>query len=134
MEPMRAAPLTGGGAGEPVRGYVSKTDLVAALIRELIITGELAAGEQLRQRDLAQRFHVSQTPVREAMRRLESEGLLTCDTHRGFTVVAQDVGRVEENFQIRAALESLGASLAARKIDAGGLARLRALNDQMRTL
>jgi DNA-binding GntR family transcriptional regulator len=115
-------------------GYVSKTDLVAALIRELIITGELTPGEQLRQRDLAQRFAVSQTPVREAMRRLESEGLLTCDTHRGFTVVAPDDGRLEENFQIRAALESLGASLAARKIDAGGLARLRALNDTMQKL
>jgi DNA-binding GntR family transcriptional regulator len=115
-------------------GYVSKTDLVAALIRELIITGELTPGEQLRQRDLAQRFAVSQTPVREAMRRLESEGLLTCDTHRGFTVVAPDDGRLEENFQIRAALESLGASLAARKIDAGGLARLRDLNDGMRKL
>jgi DNA-binding GntR family transcriptional regulator len=115
-------------------GYVSKTDLVAALIRELIITGELAPGEQLRQRDLAQRFAVSQTPVREAMRRLESEGLLTCDTHRGFTVAAPDDGRLEENFQIRAALESLGASLAAGKIDAGGLARLRALNDKMHKL
>ena len=76
-----------------VRGYVSKTDLVAALIRELIITGQLDPGEQLRQRDLAQRFGVSQTPVREAMRRLESEGLLVCDTHRGFTVVTPDVGR-----------------------------------------
>ena len=75
-------------------GYVSKTDLVAALIRELVITGELEPGEQLRQRDLAQRFGVSQTPVREAMRRLESEGLLSCDTHRGFTVVAPDLGRV----------------------------------------
>ena len=107
---------------------------MAALIRELVITGELAAGEQLRQRDLAQRFSVSQTPVREAMRRLESEGLLICDTHRGFTVVAPDAGRVEENFQIRAALESLGASLAARKIDPAGLRRLRELNDQMRAL
>ena len=115
-------------------GYVSKTDLVAALIRELVITGELAAGEQLRQRDLAQRFGVSQTPVREAMRRLESEGLLVCDTHRGFTVVAPDEGRLEENFRIRAALESLGASLAARKIDIDGLARLQDLNDQMRAL
>ncbi len=115
-------------------GYVSKTDLVAALIRELIIVGELGAGEQLRQRDLAQRFGVSQTPVREAMRRLESEGLLVCDTHRGFTVVTPGDGRVEENFQIRAALESLGASLAARKIDADGLARLRQLNEQMRAL
>ena len=106
-----------------VPGYVSKTDLVAALIRELIITGELGPGEQLRQRDLAQRFGVSQTPVREAMRRLESEGLLICDTHRGFTVVPPDVGRVEENFQIRAAFESLGASLAARKTDAAARPR-----------
>ena len=116
------------------RGYVSKTDLVAALIRELVITGELPAGEQLRQRDLAQRFGVSQTPVREAMRRLESEGLLVCDTHRGFTVAAPELGPVQENFQIRAALESLGASLAARKIDAADLARLHGLNDQMRAL
>jgi DNA-binding GntR family transcriptional regulator len=118
----------------PGPGYVSKTDMVAALIREQIITGELAAGEQLRQRDLAQRFQVSQTPVREAMRRLESEGLVIGDTHRGFTVVEPDDGPVEENFQIRAALESLGASLAARKIDPAGLARLKELNEQMRAL
>jgi len=117
-----------------VSGYVSKTDMVAALIREQIITGELAAGEQLRQRDLAARFQVSQTPVREAMRRLESEGLVIGDTHRGFTVVEPDDGPVEENFQIRAALESLGASLAARKIDAAGIARLQGLNDRMRAL
>jgi DNA-binding GntR family transcriptional regulator len=108
--------------------------MVAALIREQIITGELTPGEQLRQRDLAARFQVSQTPVREAMRRLESEGLVIGDTHRGFTVVEPDDGRVEENFQIRAALESLGASLAARKIDAAGIARLTELNDQMRGL
>jgi DNA-binding GntR family transcriptional regulator len=115
-------------------GYVSKTDMVAALIRELIITGQLGAGEQLRQRDLAQRFQVSQTPVREAMRRLESEGLVLGDTHRGFTVVESDDGPIEENFQIRAALESLGASLAARKIDTAGIGRLKDLNEQMRAL
>ena len=71
MSPVRPAPLIRAGPGQAAPGYVSKTDMVAALIRELIITGELPAGEQLRQRDLAQRFHVSQTPVREAMRRLE---------------------------------------------------------------
>ena len=118
----------------PGPGYVSKTDMVAALIREQIISGELAAGEQLRQRDLAQRFQVSQTPVREAMRRLESEGLVIGDTHRGFTVVEPDDGPLEENFQIRAALESLGASLAARKIDEAGLARLGELDEQMRAM
>src|SRR4029077_19176796 len=66
--------------------------------------------------------------------RLESEGLVIGDTHRGFTVVEPDDGPVEENFQIRAALESLGASLAARKIDAAGIARLQELNDRMRAL
>ena len=120
--------------GQGAVSYVSKTDMVAALIRELIITGELTAGLQLRQRDLAQRFGVSQTPVREAMRRLESEGLVIGDTHRGFTVVTPDDGPVEENFQIRAALESLGASLAARKIDEAGLAELERLNERMRSL
>jgi DNA-binding GntR family transcriptional regulator len=120
--------------GQGAVSYVSKTDMVAALIRELIITGELTAGQQLRQRDLAQRFGVSQTPVREAMRRLESEGLVIGDTHRGFTVVTPDDGPVEENFQIRAALESLGASLAARKIDEAGLAELERLNERMRSL
>jgi DNA-binding GntR family transcriptional regulator len=121
-------------ATDRAAGYLSKTDMVAALIRELIITGELAAGEQLRQRDLAQRFGVSQTPVREAMRRLESEGLVVGDTHRGFTVAAADAGPVEDNFRIRAALESLGASLAARKIDAAGISRLQDLNRQMAAL
>jgi len=111
--------------------YVSKTDMVAALIRELIITGELTTGEQLRQRDLAQRFGVSQTPVREALRRLESEGLVIGDNHRGFMVVESDEGSSEENFQIRAALESLGASLAAAKIDEPGVKRLEELNAQM---
>jgi DNA-binding GntR family transcriptional regulator len=120
--------------GHGAVSYVSKTDMVAALIRELIITGELTAGQQLRQRDLAQRFGVSQTPVREAMRRLESEGLVIGDTHRGFTVVTPDDGPVEENFQIRAALESLGASLAARKIDEAGLSELERLNERMRAL
>jgi DNA-binding GntR family transcriptional regulator len=120
--------------GHGTVSYVSKTDMVAALIRELIITGELTAGQQLRQRDLAQRFGVSQTPVREAMRRLESEGLVIGDTHRGFTVVTPDDGPVEENFQIRAALESLGASLAAHRIDEAGLAELERLNERMRAL
>jgi DNA-binding GntR family transcriptional regulator len=118
----------------PVAGYVVKTDMVAALIRELIISGELRAGQALRQRDLAQRFQVSQTPVREAMRRLESEGLVVGDAHRGFTVVEADAGPTEENYQIRAALEALAASLAAGKIDAEGIAWLERLNEPMRTM
>ena len=128
---MRPVSMIRPATGEARAAYVSKTDMVAALIRELIITGELTTGEQLRQRDLAQRFGVSQTPVREALRRLESEGLVIGDNHRGFMVVEADEGSMEENFQIRAALESLGASLAAGKIDEAGVKRLEDLNAQM---
>jgi DNA-binding GntR family transcriptional regulator len=122
---------------EALLHYQSKTDLVAALIREMIITGRLPAGKQLRQRDLAAQFRVSQTPVREAMRRLESEGLVAGDAHRGFTVTEADVGATEENFRIRAVLESLAASMAADSMAATGtgeegVRRLIGLNDQMR--
>src|SRR5712691_10939864 len=128
---VRPAPMHADIPAKAGPSYISKTDMVAALIRELIITGELTTGEQLRQRDLAQRFGVSQTPVREALRRLESEGLVIGDNHRGFMVVEADEGSTEENFQIRAALESLGASLAAAKIDEAGVERLEELNAQM---
>ena len=130
---MEHAPLTPA-QNAAAHGYLSKTDMVAALIRELIISGDLPAGEQLRQRDLARRFEVSQTPVREAMRRLESEGLVIGGAHRGFTVSQADAGPAEAGEQIRVALEGLAASLAATQIDEAGVDRLQHLNDQIQTL
>jgi DNA-binding GntR family transcriptional regulator len=114
-----------------VASYTSKTDMVAAVLRELILTGELPPGSSLRQRDLAKRLEVSPTPVREALRRLESEGLIRCDVHRGSTVVEAEQGLTDENYQIRAALESLGASLAAGRITDSEIAVLEGLNDQL---
>lgn len=114
--------------------YSSKSDIVCAMLRELIISGELSAAEPLRQRDLAARFGVSQTPVREALRRLESEGLVVNDPHRGATVAESRNGIVQDNSQIRAVLEPLGARLAARAITGEQLAELQRLNDEMTAL
>jgi DNA-binding GntR family transcriptional regulator len=111
--------------------YTSKTDLVAAMLRELIMTGEFPPGAPLRQRDLAARLGVSPTPVREALRRLESEGLVKCDVHRGSTVAESEAGPIEENYRIRAALESLGAQMAADRITAGELTTLEEMNARM---
>jgi DNA-binding GntR family transcriptional regulator len=111
--------------------YTSKTDLVAAVVRELILTGELPPGTPLKQRELSDRFGVSATPVREALGRLQSEGLISCDTHRGSTVAEAGQGAQTENFQIRAALESLGAELAAVRIGTDELAALVDLNEEM---
>jgi DNA-binding GntR family transcriptional regulator len=118
----------------PPLHYSSKSDIVCAMLRELIIRGELSAAEPLRQRDLAARFRVSQTPVREALRRLESEGLVVNDPHRGATVAASRNGIVQDNSQIRAVLEPLGARLAALAITGDQIALLEALNDQMMAL
>lgn len=123
---------TGALRGLSAMQYSSKSDIVCAMLREMIISGELSPAEPLRQRDLAERFGVSQTPVREALRRLESEGLVVNDPHRGATVAESRQGLVHDNSLIRAALEPLGARLAAGAITEEQLANLRELNDEMR--
>jgi DNA-binding GntR family transcriptional regulator len=112
-----------------MRAYASKGDIVTEALRDLIARGELAPGTLLRQRELAERFDVSPTPVREALRRLESEGLVSYDVHRGSRVASTDLEEQEENFRILAALESLASSLAVAKLtdaDLGQIGELEA--------
>jgi DNA-binding GntR family transcriptional regulator len=111
--------------------YFTKSDVVTSAIRELVITGELPAGTELRQRDLAARFNVSPTPVREALRRLESEGLVHYDVHRGARVIETDFEADEENFLIRAALERLAVELAADRVTEEDLEAMEALNARL---
>ena len=110
-----------------MRGYASKGDIVTDALRDLIARGELAPGTLLRQREIAQRFEVSPTPVREALRRLESEGLVSYDVHRGSRVATIDLEEQEENFRILAALEALASSLAAAKVTDSDLDEIRRL-------
>lgn len=114
--------------------YSSKTDVVCALLREMIIGGEVRPGESLRQRDLASRFGVSQTPVREALRRLEAEGLVVNDPHRGASVNESEHGAVEDQGHVRAVLEALGAQLAARHMTPQHLEEIRRMNSVMENM
>jgi DNA-binding GntR family transcriptional regulator len=111
--------------------YLSKSDIVAKGIRALIQEGELLPGTVLRQRDLAERFNVSPTPVREALRQLEAEGFVTTELHRGATVVRTEDARLRENFLIRANLESLAASLAAGKVTDEELEKISDIADKL---
>ena len=99
-------------AMRPRGTYVSKSDMVTDVIRDLITDGLLPPGTPLRQRVLAEQFDVSYTPVREALRRLESEGLVVTDVHRGATVARTESEMLQENYRILAALETLAGSLA----------------------
>jgi DNA-binding GntR family transcriptional regulator len=96
--------------------YVSKSDVVAARIRDRIERGELVAGDVLRQRELAKLFGVSPTPVREALRKLEAEGFVVTELHHGTTVAGAADGLTHESSLIRASLESLAAELAAARM------------------
>lgn len=85
-----------------------------ARIRAAIREGTLAPGERLTETDLAARFGVSRTPVRQAIARLEAEGLLTHEPRRGLTVTRPDHQQVVELYVMREVLEGAAARLAAQ--------------------
>jgi DNA-binding GntR family transcriptional regulator len=119
--------------GESVQIQMStRTEIVAAELRRLIQSGELPAGTRLRQVDIAQRFGVSTTPVREAFAAVAQEGLVIQDAHRGVVVFVPSAEDLQENYEIRLALEPLATELAAKAITPEGLAELDALRDEMR--
>ena len=83
----------------------SLTSAVAERLREKIVRGEIKEGEQLRQDAIAMQFQVSRIPVREALRQLEAEGLITIVPHRGAIVSLLSGEEIEEIFEMRAVLE-----------------------------
>lgn len=85
-----------------------------ALLRAAIRDGTLAPGLRLTEADLAARFGVSRTPIRQAIARLEAEGLLTHAPRRGLSVTRPDHGQVVELYVMREILEGAAARLAAQ--------------------
>lgn len=91
---------------------VTAQDLVLTSVRAAILAGVLSPGARLRQEDLAERFGTSRIPVREALRALGYEGLVTSEPHRGFTVTELDADDVEEVYDLRIVLESHAVRVA----------------------
>jgi DNA-binding GntR family transcriptional regulator len=91
---------------------VTAQDVVLVSVRQAILSGILGPGARLRQEELADVFGTSRIPVREALRALEYEGLVTSVPHRGFTVTALDADDVEEVYDLRILLESEAVRLA----------------------
>jgi DNA-binding GntR family transcriptional regulator len=83
----------------------SLTSAVADKLREQIIRGEIPEGSQLRQDVIATQYHVSRIPVREALRQLDAEGLISIVPNRGAIVPKLSPNDIEELFAIRALLE-----------------------------
>ena len=111
---------------------VTIPEQIAAALRHDIVTGQLAAGTRLRQLEIAQRFGVSTTPVREAFGLLQSDGLVRIDTHRGVTVFLPTIEDLIEHYEIRRALEMLAVEKAAERFQTQDAAPLIAILDEMR--
>lgn len=88
------------------------TDRIAAALRERILAGLLPGGIQLRQEKIAAEFGVSRIPVREALSRLEAQGLVTREHNRGCVVSSLSLAELEESLEIRRALEGRAIRLA----------------------
>ncbi|MGC9155482.1 MAG: GntR family transcriptional regulator [Ferrimicrobium sp.] len=103
-------------------------------LRHALVTGELAAGESLREEFLAERFGVSRTPVREALRRLQVEGYIEILPHRGARVLGWRVEDINEVFALRGVLEPHAARQAALRLSESDLVVAQKLADAMERL
>lgn len=104
---------------------------LADRLRHMIVEGELAPGEKLSEKELCQRFGVSRTPLREAMRVLATEGLVLLTPNRGCTVAKLTLADLDEAFPIMGALEALSGELACRHITDTEVARIGELHARM---
>ena len=103
-------------------------------LRAGVLGGRYAPGTRLGEIEVAAELGLSRTPVREALRRLGSEGLVEHLPNRGVRVRVWSTDDLDDTYEVRAALEGLGARRAATRISAGQLDRLAALADEMVTV
>lgn len=103
----------------------SVVDQVHGALLERIVAGELPPGSRLRQEALADELGVSRTPLREALVRLASEGLVEFTPNRGATVARRDFGDMEQAWRARLVIEPGAARLAAERGDAGAVEHMR---------
>lgn len=110
-----------------VRENNSAVDLVTAEIRRAVLTGSLAAGQQFSIRDLATQLGVSHIPIREALRRLESQGLIVLRQARSAAVAPLSITDMEAIYRLRLVIELPLAGASAGKHSPEQAARLREL-------
>ena len=96
--------------------YLPLRDVVFNTLREAILKGELKPGERLMELQLASKLGVSRTPIREAIRMLQQEGLAVTIPRRGAEVAKMTEKNMEDVLQIREALEILAVQLACEKV------------------
>lgn len=113
--------MTIGTTGPPPQ---SRTAWVADRIREDVVAGTIRPGELIKQTVLAKRYGVSATPVREALRLLEADGMIDYSAHKGATVREMTPDTAADLYRLRAAVESVAATMAVERMTPEGRAEI----------
>jgi len=116
---------------KPIEHHQTLREKILETIREAILRGTLKAGEKVAEPELAERFGISRTPIREAFRQLESEGYLTVIPRKGAVVTSLSERDVEEFYAIKSILEGYAARIAATRLTDKEVERLEAINDRL---
>lgn len=124
------APLLGVGP-LPAAATVHVYDHVYRLVRHAVLSGDLPPGTRVVEATLAEQLRVSRTPVRDALRRLEGDGLLERLEGGGLAVASFERSEVGDLFLVRLALDRLAADLAARRRSSGEWEPVHALVDEL---
>jgi DNA-binding GntR family transcriptional regulator len=110
---------------------LSKTAYVLLRLRREMASGDMAPGQQIRQAEIAERYGVSPTPVREALRLLEADGAIQYTPHRGATVTELSSQELNDLYLIRSSIETQLAKLAGERAAPEDVAKIREQHDQL---
>jgi DNA-binding GntR family transcriptional regulator len=113
---------------------VTRAEELRLQLADEIVRGVLAPGAPLDETDIARRFNVSRTPVREALRQLAASGLVDARAHRGAVVARPSIERLTGMFEAMAELEALCAGLAAERMTPLERHKLEAVHEELRVL
>lgn len=117
--------------GDDAKNGASRAELAYTNLRAAIHGGRFRAGMRMREAEIADWLGISRTPVRDALKRLENDGLLAAAPRRGLVVAELDQQQVSELYAVRDVLEGLAGRLAAQHVSAAEIAAMRELNDRL---
>lgn len=112
--------------------FVPMRELVFRYLREAILTGKFRQGDHLIEEELARQMRISRTPIREAIRKLELEGLVKNSPRRGVEVQLLSIDAAAEIYDLRSVLEGYAARLAAERTTPEELTKMKSLLEEMR--
>lgn len=114
-----------------IAARISMHETLTHELREMIVDGRLEPGARINEAEVAERFRVSRTPLREALKVLAAEGMVELKPHRGARVVNLTTSDLVCGFQLIGALEGLAGELAAERITEDELDAIRGYQDEM---